>query len=459
MTRIHILKLQWLFNLLLFLPFFTIAQNGQKEVSLLFVGDVMQHGPQIKGAYNAKTDRYEYEHTWQFIQPVIQEADIAIANLEVTHAGKPYTGYPQFSAPDDLSAALKNVGFDVILTANNHSCDGGAKGVKRTLDVLDSLKLPHTGTFRSKEEREKTYPLIVEKNAIKIAVLNYTYGTNGLFVKEPLIINYIDSAVMKKDFEKARQQADYIICTMHWGDEYKSLPNAYQKKWEQFCYDQGADMVVGSHPHVIQPVERKTINGEEKLTAYSLGNFVSNQRDRYKNGGMILRSKIERKEDKVVLKDADYVLAYVHTAVEGPFKHYYVLPDYQYDQLDSTFFNAADRASRDLFFSDSRQLMEKHGKNIKEYRLTKDAAIERLTKGYYAVKVKEAELKYLEDELPHMAIIYKVNDLSGKLHYLIGYSDSIIAAEGNKEIVNAIVLNKTETRIVHVSRFGIKEVK
>lgn len=419
----------------------------------------MQHGPQIKGAYNPKTDRYEYEHTWQFIKPVIEEADIAIANLEVTHAGKPYTGYPQFSAPDDLSSALKNVGFDVILTANNHSCDGGAKGVTRTLDVLDQLDLPHTGTFRNKEERDKNYPLILEKNNIKIAILNYTYGTNGLYVKAPLIINYIDSAVMKKDFEKAREEADYIICTMHWGDEYKSLPNAYQKQWEKYCYELGADMVIGSHPHVIQPVERKIINGNEKLTAYSLGNFVSNQRDRYKNGGMVLRSRIGEKDDQVVLKEADYVLVYVHTAQEGPFKHYYVLPDYKYDSLDSTFFNDTERAARDLFFSDSRQLMEKHGKNIKEYRIDKNASIDRIIKGYYAVQVKSAELKYLEDELPHMAVVYTLKDTDGMLHYLIGYSESIIAAEGNKDIVNAIVLDKEDTKIVHVNRFGIKEIK
>lgn len=457
MIHIRTLKLQWLFSLLL-VPFLSLSQ--QKDVSLLFVGDVMQHGPQIKGAYNAKTDTYEYEHSWQFIQPVIESVDIAIANLEVTHAGKPYTGYPQFSAPDDLSRALKNVGFDVILTANNHSCDGGAKGVTRTLDVLDEQKLPHTGTFRSKEERDKNYPLIVEKNNIKIAVLNYTYGTNGLFVKAPLIINYIDSTVMKADFEKAKKQADYIICTMHWGDEYKSLPNAYQKKWEKYCYELGADMVIGSHPHVIQPIEKKTINNKEVLTAYSLGNFVSNQRDRYKNGALIVRSTIgSNGNNQVVLKDADYVLAYVHTAIEGPFKHYYLLPDYKYDELDSTFFSETDRKARDLFFADSRSLMEKHTIGVKEFKLTKSPVIERIMKGYYSVQVRKEELKYLEDELPHMEVIYKLKDFDGNLHYLIGYSESQVAAEANKQIVNSIVLNKADTKIVFVNRFGIKELK
>ena len=168
------------------------------------------------------------------------------------------------------------------------------------------------------------------------------------------------------------------------------------------------------------PEERAAIEANAQAAGLST--------DRYKNGGMILRSTIERKAGKVVLKDADYILAYVHTAVEGPFKHYYVLPDYGYDELDSTFFSSADRAARDLFFADSRQLMEKHGKNIREYRMDRDAAVERIMKGYYAVKVKEAELKHLKEELPHMAIVYKVNDLNGKIHYLIGYSDSLVAA-------------------------------
>ncbi len=121
-------------------------------------------------------------------------------------------------------------------------------------------------------------------------------GTNGLSVAAPLIINYIDSAMMLADFKKARDlKPDAIICTMHWGTEYQSLPNSYQKKWEKFCYDQGADMVIGGHPHVLQPVELKEVNGKQRLTAWSLGNFVSNQRDRYKDGGMILRADLVKK--------------------------------------------------------------------------------------------------------------------------------------------------------------------
>jgi poly-gamma-glutamate synthesis protein (capsule biosynthesis protein) len=252
-TRIHISKALWLFSLL-----FVFQLSAQEDLSFIFVGDVMQHDGQIEAAYSKKTGSYEYEDGFKFVRPIINQYDIRIANLEVTLAGRPYKGYPQFSAPDELAETLVSSGFNVVLTANNHSCDRGSKGVIRTLDKLDELGVMHTGTFRNAEEREKNYPLMVNKNGYKVAILNYTYGTNGLTVKEPLIINYIDTAVIRKDIATAKERkADYIICNMHWGTEYKHLPNGYQKKYEQLCYDQGADMVIGGHPHVLQSIERK----------------------------------------------------------------------------------------------------------------------------------------------------------------------------------------------------------
>ena len=213
----------------------------------------MQHDGQIEAAYNKTTKTYEYEDGFKYIKPIVNKYDLKVANLEVTLAGKPYKGYPQFSAPDELAETLVNTGFNVILTSNNHACDRGSKGVIRTLDKLDELGVMHTGTFRSQEERDKNYPLMVEQNGMKIAMLNYTYGTNGLTVAAPWIINYIDSLQIKKDIQRAKElQADYIVCNMHWGKEYKPLPDNYQKKYEKLCYLYGADMVIGGHPHVVQ---------------------------------------------------------------------------------------------------------------------------------------------------------------------------------------------------------------
>lgn len=464
MTHIHISKQQWLFSL--FLLFFSCLAFSQKEgeVSFLFVGDVMQHGPQIEGAFNKVTGSYEYENSLNYIKPVIQSADFAIANLEVTHAGKPYKGYPQFSAPDELSAALQATGFDIILTSNNHSCDGGGKGVLRTLDVLDALGIMHTGTFRNKKERDANYPLIVNKNGIKVAFLNYTYGTNGLTVPSPIIINYIDSAVIKADMLKAKSQADYIICTMHWGDEYKSLPNAYQKHWEKYCYDLGADMVIGGHPHVIQPIERKKVNGEEKLTAWSLGNFVSNQRDRYKNGGMYVVASIQRNQNtdgiaaKVELKDANYFLAYVHKRDEGMFKPYYILPEYDYNFLYAQFISPKDLFLMNEFFEDSRKLMTQYSKNVNELTLPDFGLThyyENQLKGYYSVMlVDDPESKVLNNK----QLLHKKLAHTGQEIWLSGYCASIEEAQLNKALLQKLGENRT-LKIVRISPDGYKLVE
>ncbi len=461
MIHIHTLRQQWLFSIL-FVFISTIALSQKEgQLSFLFVGDVMQHGPQINGAYNPKTGRYEYENSFKFIKPVIESVDIAIANLEVTHAGKPYSGYPQFSAPDELSSALKNTGFDVLLTCNNHSCDGGAKGVVRTLDVLDELGIVHTGTFRNKKERDANYPLIIDQNGMKVAILNYTYGTNGLVVAAPLIINYIDSAVMKQDFAKAKKNADYIICTMHWGTEYKHLPNDYQKNYEKYCYELGADMVIGGHPHVIQPALTKTVKGEEKLTAWSLGNFVSNQRDRYKNGGMFIHAVVERnqniegKGNEVRLKEANYWLAYVHKRTEGVFKPYYLLPDFDYNAFAPGFLPSTDLALMKEFFADSRKLMAEHG-NLTELTIESlsepDFYSSELT-GYYTVKLdKMPSVESVKD------LVHVYSDVTGDQIWLSGKCSSKEEAELNKALLSKLGL-VDNTSIVVVSPNGIKPVK
>jgi len=430
MTHTLISKQQWLFStLFIFISSVALSQK-EGQLSFLFAGDVMQHGPQIEGALNKVSGKYEYDNSLKFIKPIIQSVDVAIANLEVTHAGKPYSGYPQFSAPDELSYALKNVGFDVLLTCNNHSCDGGGKGVIRTLDVLDKVGIIHTGTFRNKQERDANYPLIIDKHGMKVAILNYTYGTNGLVVPAPIVINYIDSAVMRADFAKAKKMADYVICTMHWGAEYQALPNAYQKNYEKFCYELGADMVIGSHPHVIQPVERKKLESQDVLTAWSLGNFVSNQRDRYKNGGMLVQATLENssnsdgKGNNVLLKDANYWLFYVHKRIEGIFKPYYVLPEYDYNSSYANFMNPSELTIMQEFFTDSRLLMKKYGKNIEEITLkdlNTSGYYEKTLKGYYSVLVGAGN-GFSSD---NKELMHKIIGTAGEEVWLSGYCNSV----------------------------------
>ncbi|HNF82317.1 MAG TPA: CapA family protein, partial [Cyclobacteriaceae bacterium] len=205
---------------------YSISAQDTTRISLLFIGDVMQHDSQIKAAYNISADAYDYSSCFQFVKPYLASADLAIGNLEVTLAGSPYKGYPQFSAPDELALTLKDAGMDILVTANNHCLDRGKKGLERTVMMLDSLGILHTGTFRDTVERMNDYPLIVEKNGFKLALLNYTYGTNGIAVTKPNVVNRIDTTTIRKDMIKAKElMPDAIIVFLHWGQEYQSLPN------------------------------------------------------------------------------------------------------------------------------------------------------------------------------------------------------------------------------------------
>jgi poly-gamma-glutamate synthesis protein (capsule biosynthesis protein) len=452
MILIRTSKVKWLCNILLIL-LGNLSWSQSEDVSFLFVGDVMQHDGQIEAAYNAKTSRYEYDEGFKFVKPIVQTYDLRIANLEVTLAGKPYKGYPQFSAPDELAEALVKNGFNVILTANNHSCDRGAKGVERTLDELDRLGVKHTGTFRSKAERDSVYPLMIEEKGMKIAVLNYTYGTNGLTVAAPLIINYIDSAVIKKDVERAKElHADYIICTMHWGVEYKFLPNNYQQRFESWCYDLGVDMVIGGHPHVVQPIERKTVDGEEKLTVWSLGNFVSNMQTRPTRGGLMVGASVRREEEKVVLNSAEYYLVYVMKRKQGPATEYYILPDYDYNNWKTNFIDGSNAEWMKDFMGDSRALFAEHNKGVDEKLILPESNIgtyyNKLLTTYYGVELSPCNDDLLRDpQVGHMFHI--VVDADGGRHLLCGVCNSAEQAEGVSHFVRDLRVTE-EFRIVQV---------
>lgn len=446
---------------LICIGFVLFGQEAGRSVKCLFVGDIMQHGGQIEGAYNKKHDTYDYRDCFQFVKPMVKQADIAIANLEVTHAGKPYKGYPQFSAPPQLSEALVDAGFNVIITANNHSCDGGSKGVVKTLDVLDKLGVKHTGTFRNKSERDANYPLLIEKNDMRVVVLNYTYGTNGLSVAKPLIINYIDSTMMLADFKKARDmKPDAIICTMHWGTEYQSLPSAYQKKWEQFCYDQGATMVIGGHPHVLQPVEMKTIKGQSKLTAWSLGNFVSNQRDRYKDGGMILQADITKINGDINIENVTHTFTWVYPRQEAVVKPFYILPDFDYNQFRSDFQSPEVLEKAKLFYEDSRKLFADHSKGSTEYKVTDSKTTElyrKLLQGYYAFEYPGLNIEKWKSVMsPRVYNSYhRVLGADGSYHNVFGYYATL------EEMQNLIIIEAEieQPQIVFISplQYQIKE--
>ena len=167
--------------------------HSQSSMSLIFLGDIMGHGGQIEAAHDPTNETYNYDVVFTQLREIIEKPDFAIANLEVTLAGKPFSGYPQFSSPDALARACKHNGIDVLVTANNHTCDRGGKGITRTIEVLDELKIPHNGSYKNEKDRALRNLMILRKENIRIGMLNYTYGTNGLKAPKPTSVNYIDT--------------------------------------------------------------------------------------------------------------------------------------------------------------------------------------------------------------------------------------------------------------------------
>jgi poly-gamma-glutamate capsule biosynthesis protein CapA/YwtB (metallophosphatase superfamily) len=365
-----IMKIIFYCSLLVSLVAGSASAQDTTRLSLLFAGDVMGHDSQIASAYDARTNTYDYSSCFAFIKPYIASADLAIANLEVTLAGPPYKGYPQFSSPDQLAVALKDMGFDALVTSNNHCVDRGKKGLERTIDILKSLGIPHTGTFKDSASRASEYPLMLYKNGFSIALLNYTYGTNGLPVHKPNIVNMIDTVQIRKDIDVAKKaKPDVIIVFTHWGQEYQSLPNKAQKDVTEFCFRKGAHLVIGAHPHVIQPMEwRKERN---QFVAYSLGNFVSGQRKRYTDGGSLAYLELQKvfhspDSATVTIDSAGYYLEWVYRTTDKS-KDYYILPASDGDKANLTLIkdSVSEEAYR-LFLKDSRALYLRHNKNVNE---------------------------------------------------------------------------------------------
>lgn len=276
-----------------------LAQQAER-LTLLFVGDLMQHRAQLDAA-RQPDGSYDFTSCFELLKPVISEADLAVGNLEVPLGGAPYGGYPAFCAPDDYLHALLDTGFDLLLTANNHCLDRQGRGLARTIRLLDSLQVAHTGTFHSPAHRRQHYPLLVEKKGFRLVFLNYTYGTNGLTAAPPYVVNVIDKQQMQADIACARQlHPDAIIACMHWGEEYRSLPNRTQRELADWLLAQGVTHVIGHHPHVIQPVERRaSASGKPverrsggHIVAYSLGNFISNMSAPHTDGGLILHLEL-----------------------------------------------------------------------------------------------------------------------------------------------------------------------
>jgi poly-gamma-glutamate synthesis protein (capsule biosynthesis protein) len=264
---------------------------------LVFVGDVMSHAPQVAAAETPSG--YDYSEVFRHFRPIFEGADVAVANLETTlRTRPPYTGYPSFAAPAELAFALRRAGIDIVTTANNHICDKGAAGIRSTLALLDSAGLRHTGAFLDSADLRARHPLRFTAGDLRFALLAYTYGTNGLPVPRGMIVNRIDTATIARDLATARDgTTDCVVVSYHWGEEYRARPTAAQRILAEWTRQRGADLIIGGHPHVVEPFEAHFNADSTRVTGatyYSLGNFVSNQRKRGTDGGIAADVTIRR---------------------------------------------------------------------------------------------------------------------------------------------------------------------
>ena len=316
---------------------FPIKDASKEHIRILFAGDAMQHSIQFKWAWDPTTRTYNYEPNFRYLQPYLAQAEVNIVNVETTFPGSKYSGYPQFRSPDDFFHAMLEAGFNVFALANNHINDSGQKGLMRTLKLIKPH--PTMGAYLNASERKQQYPIILHVDGLKIALFNTTYGTNQIPPVAPNIINYIETEQIEMDIAKNLKDStiDLRIMYIHWGTEYELKHNAYQHGLAQWLADLGFDVIIGSHPHVVQDQDTITAaDGRQVPVVYSLGNLVSNQRWENSNGGVMVMLDVNRENKQ--LQTIQFVPYYVHKgslAGEGDPRYqnmanYYCIPTFDY---------------------------------------------------------------------------------------------------------------------------------
>lgn len=310
-------------------------------IDIVAVGDNLIH-KEIDVTVQREDGSYYFDDIYAPVRDVIASADVAILNQEVPCAGNQYeiTGYPTFNAPTEVLDTAARLGFDVLTLATNHALDKGETGLVNTLSYLHTNypNILTTGTAASYEEY-MTIP-IIEVQGIRIAVLNYTYGTNDIPLPNDYCVNLLaDHSKIEEDIRRAREQADFVIVAPHWGIEYQTTPSADQRSDAQFMADCGADLIIGTHPHVVQPMEWITsADGRKVLVYYSLGNFVSAQAALPRALGGMAKITLEAADGNVHIcyNTLDFTVTYF-TAENWVFDNFkvYMLRDFPMELLES----------------------------------------------------------------------------------------------------------------------------
>lgn len=311
----------------------TVAEP--KEITLVAVGDMLLHG----GIHNSSLQpdgTYNYSHVFEHVRDRVMAADIAVANQEVILGGTELgvSSYPEFNSPQEFGDYLVDTGFDVILHASNHTMDKDTVGVLNTIHFWKEQHPDITYLGINENEEERSTIRIVESNGLRIAMLNYTYGLNGFSLpkERPYLINLMDEqhkSDIAADLKKAREEADFVIVYPHWGTEYVLEATDAQKEWAQFFADNGADLIIGTHPHVLEPVEQiEASDGRQVLVYYSLGNFISIQYYNYSMLGGFAEVTIRKDGNGTYISDYDMDFLVTHYTAGRTEMTTYFLSDY-----------------------------------------------------------------------------------------------------------------------------------
>jgi len=287
-----------------------------EKITIGAIGDILIHSPVYLDAFNGAV--YNFDPMFEHVKPLLEKPDALTANQESMLGGLKLglSDYPMFNSPHEVADALVHSGVDIVSTANNHTLDKGEKGIQSEAAYLESIGLSYVGSFIDEKDRQKLR--VIHKNGIKIAFLSYTYGTNGIPVPngKDFLVNLIDRETMKDEIHRAKKEADVIVMSIHWGNEYQRIPTNDQKDLAKFLANEGVDIIYGSHPHVLQPMEWiQTTDGRKTFVIYSLGNFISGQYGDYKDigglGTIEVTKHVSEKENKIELSNPVFYPTYI----------------------------------------------------------------------------------------------------------------------------------------------------
>lgn len=344
-------------------------------ITISVVGDLMCHSPQYEYA-RVEADSFDFTPTFNDVKKYFDSSDFVFGNLETVTAGKEkrYSGYPYFNSPDDYIESLKKIGFNFLFTSNNHCLDKGETGILRTIEQLQENQIASTGTFSSQKDRDSIR--VVSANGIRFAVISYTYGMNGNYlpIGKHYLVNRISDSLLVRDIQKAKSDSvDFVLVYFHFGEEYQREPNRYQKTVVQTAIDAGADIILASHPHVLQPIQyfrkdstnRSSSKLDSGFVAYSLGNFISNQQWRYSDAGVILQFQITKDlvSKALHLEKISCIPTWVFKGkIEGK-REYRLLPSS--NSLENyPFLSQRDIQKMSQSFEDSKQILQKYSSSI-----------------------------------------------------------------------------------------------